>query len=54
MAVSMGVVRPLSKSASQQLLKDFEKSQLSSYSDEQRAATLYACKKIMEQKRANK
>lgn len=51
MAVSMGVVKPLSPSVSRQLLKDFNKSCLKPYTDEERTATMRACKEIMDAKR---
>lgn len=50
----MGVVRPLSREASIQLLKDFDRSELKPYTDEQRMETMEACKKILESKKNRK
>ena len=54
MAVSMGIVKPLSEAASEQLLKDFEKSSLRPYTKVQCNATMRACKEIINLKRNKK
>lgn len=54
MAVSIGVVKPLSKSSSEQLLKDFERSELKPYTEEQKIATMRTCKEILSLRRSSR